>query len=77
MEKLLTYIAGGVQIHEHAIKRITNALKNQSKINKCMGLLVLVGGAYIYLNEAHDKKLVSQLETLSKEVEELKKMKGE
>lgn len=77
MEKMIGYIFGSLQASEAAIGGIVKTLKQQNKINKIFALSMLVGAGYIYSCETQRKKYVERIESLTKDIEELKLMKGE
>ena len=70
MKNTLGYIFGNLQLQENAIKCIIHDLKTQNKINKWVALMALAGSVYILSTE-------KKLDSLTREIEELKKMKGE
>lgn len=77
MEKMINYIFGSLESSNIAIGKIIKDLKRQGRINKWFTLLAVAGSVYIYKSETQRDKDREKIETLSKEVEELKKMKGE
>ena len=70
MEKTLGYIFGSLQLSEAAIAGIIRDLKTQNKINRYFALMAMAGGLYILSSERKMNNLV-------REIEELKKLKGE
>lgn len=70
MEKMISYIFGNIENHEKSIRLIAKCLKNQDRINNATTAFAVMTTAYLYLANKEIKRL-------SKEVEELKKTKGE
>lgn len=77
MEKLISYICSDVTMLKHDMGVAIRKFKRQGKINRGFALLFMLVGGYVCLNELHDEKLRKEVESLTKEVEELKKSKGE
>lgn len=77
MDKTLGYIFGSLQVLEHDMKVTANKFRKQGKINRGVALLLMLGGVYIYANEIQREEDKKKVESLRKEVEELKKSKGE
>lgn len=77
MEKLIGYICSDMQVLKHDMCVTIRKFKKQSRVNNKFALLFILGGFYIAINEAHDEKMRKKIESLTKEVEELKKSKGE
>ena len=77
MEKLLSYICSDVTVLKHDMGVTIKNFRRQGKINRGFALLFMLGGAYIYLNETQRAEDNKKIESLTKEVEELKKSKGE
>ena len=65
------YILNGIQ---NSMNNISKVLEKQTKINRRLTMLTLIGAAYIYASE---KRHRYEIDELSKEIEELKQTKGE
>lgn len=77
MEKTLGYIFGSLQVSEAAIGGLIKDLKKQKHFNKkVVGVLALLG-VWSYSVAAANLANKQKIEELTKEVEELKKSKGE
>ena len=77
MEKLISYICSDVNMLKHDMCVTAKNFRKQNCFNKAVGLLAVAGGFYIYANELLREKDRKTLKSLKKEIEELKKMKGE
>ena len=77
MEKLISYICGDVTMLKHDMCVTAKNFKKQNYINRTFALLAVAGGVYIYANEVLREKNYKTLKSLKKEIEELKKSKGE
>ena len=70
MEKMVSYVFGNIENHEKAIGVIAKTLSNQFKFNKTVAFFAVTTTACLYLTN-------KKIDKLTKEVEELKKTKGE
>ena len=77
MDEMIGYIFGSLRNSEDAIKLINKALKGQAKLNRQLIGVAVCTTLYMYFNEHESRKSNRKIEALSKEIEELKKMKGE
>ena len=77
MDKMVGYIFNSLHNSEEAIKLINRALKSQTKLNRYLVAIAFTTMMYMYTNEHERKKQNKKIEALSKEIEELKNMKGE
>lgn len=77
MEKLVSYICGDVTMLKHDMAAVDKVLKRMNRQHILTGLCLGLCGGYIYLNEKEKKEDRTKLDSLTKEVEGLKKSKGE
>lgn len=77
MEKLISYICGDLNMLKHDMALTARNFKRQGRTNRGFALLFVLVGGYICWNELQDDQLKKEIESLTKEVEELKKSKGE
>lgn len=77
MDKTFGYIFGELHMLKHDTGLVIKNLRAQNRLNKSFALLAIAGGVYIYANEKLREKDQEAIETLTKEVAELKKSKGE
>ena len=77
MEKMISYIFGSMEANEIAIGGIISKLKKQNSFNKKVALFAVACTAYMVLSDASRREDLKKIEALTKEVEELKKTKGE
>lgn len=77
MDKMVSYIFGSLESSEKAIRGIVKCLRKQNKINRSFAMFALACGIYAAMNEKQRKQDIEKIDSLTKEVEELKKMKGE
>lgn len=77
MEKLISYICGDMNMLKHDMSLVIKNLRAQNRFNKGVVLLTIAGGFYIYTNEILREQNYKTIKKLTKEVEELKKSKGE
>ena len=72
MDEMIGYIFGNLKISESAIRKITQTLKYQSRINRnvaCFTVMTAIGFAVVNktIKEQHE-----QIKKLSKEIERMK-----
>lgn len=77
MEKTLGYIFGDLTMLKHDTRVTIRNFKKQGKINRGFALLFMLAGGYIYFNEKQRVEDTNKITLLTREVEELKKSKGE
>lgn len=77
MEKMISYIFGSLEVAEKAIGALAKDVKKQKYFNKYFAMFAVSCIAYAFINEEQRKKDNEKIESLTKEVEEMKKMKGE
>lgn len=77
MEKMIGYIFGNIELHDKAIVAIAQALKSQSKINKTTKAFMLATTAYIVVSDMQRREDQKKIDALTKEIKELKEVKGE
>lgn len=77
MDKTLGYIFGSLQVSEAAIGGIIKELKTQNRINKLMGLALLLNAIVVWGAAEHCLENKKKIEALTKEIKEMKKLKGE
>ena len=74
---MISYIFGSLESSERAIIRIGKCLKHQNRINKSFAMFAIACGIYAVVNEQQRRNDIARMESLTEEIEELKKMKGE
>lgn len=77
MEKVLGHIFADLHLLEHDMARVAKSFKAQNRVNKSVACALLVHGVVIYCAAVHCMNNKEKIESLTKEVEELKKSKGE
>lgn len=77
MEKMISYVFGSMEIHERAIGGIVDTLKKQEAFNKRVALFAMATTACVLVMDIQRKENTKKIEKLTKEVEELKTVKGE
>lgn len=76
MNEMLNYIFNNMHDNDNAIKKIAKALNTQRKINKQVVMAVLSMSIYIAIDSMVVKTQQKLIDRLTKEVEELKQVKG-
>lgn len=77
MEKMISYIFGSMELHERAIGSIIRSLNKQTSFNKSVTLFAIATTSYMIVADARRKEDAKKIAKLTKEVEEMKKVKGE
>lgn len=77
MERLISYICDDITMLKHDMGVTIKKFRRQGKVNRGFALLFVLGGVYIWVNELQREENTKKVESLTKEVEELKKSKGE
>ena len=77
MEKMISYICGDIHMLKNDMGVVAKILKNQNTINKCVSVVAVLTSLYMLCDVYKDKQYDEKIEKLTKEVEELKKSKGE
>lgn len=77
MDKMINYIFGTLQASERAFVEIRKNFKKQNLINTSFALFSLSCAAYVMTANRQRANDIAKIESLQKEIEELKKMKGE
>lgn len=77
MEKVLGHIFADLHLLEHDMARVAKSFKAQGRVNKALAFALLAHGFCIYCAAVHCMENKEKIESLTKEVEELKKSKGE
>ena len=77
MVGMINYVFGSLQTSNDAVKGIKKTLRNQMIFNKRLTVFAVVITAYTIAAEIKLYEQDKKLEELGKEVEELKRTKGE
>lgn len=77
MNEIFGYIFNNLGKSEKAIELICEILNKQNKINKHFTTFMMLTAVYMCVDIYGYKKQEEKIEALSKEIEELKSMKGE
>jgi len=77
MDKMINYIFGNLQSSSDSIKSIKKTLKTQAKFNRTLNAFAFTIIIYALMAKTHNYGQDKKIEELSKEIEELKRMKGE
>lgn len=77
MNETVGYIFTCLHNSEKAIQKIANVINAQNKFNKSVARFALVSAACVTVQLIRTNQLERKIEALNKELEELKKEKGE
>lgn len=77
MAEMLSYIFGSLQASEDAVRVAKRELRRQRKFNKTVAVFALVSTAYAITMELCVLEQDKKIEKLSKEIKELKHVKGD
>ena len=77
MVEMINYIFGSLQSSSDAITNIRKQLRAQARFNRTLAAFALTITTYSLMVEIHNYGQDKKIEELSKEIEELKRMKGE
>lgn len=77
MVEMINYIFGGLQSSAESIKHINKTLRNQTIFNRRLIVFAVVISTYTIAAELKLYEQDKKLEELGKEIEELKRTKGE
>ncbi len=76
MDKMINYIFSTLHDSENTVKFMKKQLQLQSRFNRKFTNFTLIITAYVIVSEIHNYERDRKIEKLSKEIEELKRMKG-
>lgn len=77
MNEMIGYIFRSLHSSEKAIKNVTKTLNAQYKFNKSVTSFAIASAALLTVQHIRTTLMEKELETLRKEIEELKGEKGE
>lgn len=77
MNEAIGYIFGTLHNSEVSIRKINRVLISQRKFNKWIAVYAVISCVNIWVTDARYNEQQAEIESLKKEVEELKRMKGE
>lgn len=77
MAEMVNYIFGSLQASEGAVKIIKKTLQRQARFNKTVAAFAIVATAYAITMELCVLEQDKKIEKLSKEIKELKHVKGD
>ena len=77
MVEMVNYIFGSLQASSDAVRSINKTLQNQARFNRMLTAFAFTITTYAFMVEIHNYGQDKRIEELSKEIEELKRMKGE
>ena len=77
MNEMIGHIFGSLDIHERAISNIYGAIKAQKKLNKRTAFTLLFTTLTVTKLISKVEKQNKKIESITKELEELKQTKGE
>lgn len=76
MNEMIRYIFGSMQSQERSMKNIKKALKMQAKTNTWLALFTIVSTACMVTAEVKRLEMLTEINALKDEVEELKHAEG-
>lgn len=77
MNKTMIYILGKLPDGESTTLLLASIMKTQAKCNKKIVLVSMITLYYIFISEKRFTNQKKQIEKISRELKELKQMKGE
>lgn len=77
MNEMLCYIFSNLKSSEYALKGIGKILSSQAKFNKAVTLFAIVATLNVVVTEAELKRQKRKIDKMSKEIEELRHVKGD
>lgn len=77
MNEMIGHVFGNLDIHNKAIADIYETMKKQKKLNRTTAVMMLFTTLTVYKLVAAVTKQNEKIESLTKEIEELKETKGE
>jgi cell division protein FtsL len=77
MVERVNYIFGSLQIPSDIVKNIRKTFRHQARFNRTLTAFALMMTTYALMVETHNYGQDKKIEELSKEIKELKRMKGE
>lgn len=77
MNEMIGYIFGSLRTSETSIKNIRRILREQARTNRMVTVFALSVTAYVFAAGIQNMKQYKEIKKLSRELEELKRMKGD
>lgn len=77
MDEMVTYVLNAQRTYEDRIRELKQMLRSANKRNRSLSLVIIVGSIIAARAYLHSKAQNEKIESMSKELEELKAMKGE
>lgn len=76
-EKVVTYIYHDVTMPDAVMKKLKESNRRLTKINRCLTALSIVSVVYFAITNVRLELQNEQMDDMSRDIEELKKAKGE
>lgn len=77
MDEMIRYIFGSLRCSESAIRAMAKTVRKQRSFNNSVAFFAVVVGISIAIHEHEIRYLNGQIETLKKEMKELKQTEGD
>lgn len=77
MDEMIRYIFGSLRCSESAIRAMAKTVRKQRAFNNSVAFFAVVVGVSMAIHEHEIRCLNGQIETLKKEIKELKQTEGD
>lgn len=77
MDEMIRYIFGSLRCSETAIRAMSKTIRKQRSFNNTVTLFVVIAAVSMTIHEYEIRYLNGQIETLKKEIKELKQTEGD
>ena len=77
MDEMIRYIFGSLRCSETAVRAIAKTIRKQRSFNNSVAFFAIIAGISMAVHEHEIRYLNGQIETLKKEMKELKQTEGD